>query len=130
MRFGMAPLHYVYGPEKPRIQTEGLGHLLVRSLVRSHLSLIRLLRTTRFARTLCFAHSFTHFAQGLARVFFLFWTAVLYEECICLLVRLSHKSRNSEKCDFWPVLSLKTLFRANLKNRVLFFFFLHEKSTN
>ena len=31
-------------PEQPRIQTEVLGHSLVRSLVRSHLSLTRALR--------------------------------------------------------------------------------------
>ena len=34
-----------------------LGHSLLRSLVRSHRSLIRLLRTARFARALCCAHS-------------------------------------------------------------------------
>ena len=34
-----------------------LGHSLVRSLVRSHRSLIRLLRTARFARALRCAHS-------------------------------------------------------------------------
>ena len=32
------PLHY--GPEQPRIQTEVIGHSLVRSLVRSHRSLV------------------------------------------------------------------------------------------
>ena len=35
-----------------------LGHSLLRSLVRSHRSLIRLLRTARFARALRCAHSF------------------------------------------------------------------------
>ena len=35
-----------------------LGHSLVRSLVRSHRSLVRLLRTARFARALRCAHSF------------------------------------------------------------------------
>ena len=35
-----------------------LGHSLLRSLVHSHRSLIRLLRTARFARALCCAHSF------------------------------------------------------------------------
>ena len=37
------------GPEQPKIHTGVLGHSLVRSLVRSHRSLVRLLRTTRFA---------------------------------------------------------------------------------
>ena len=41
-----------------QIQTEVLGHSLVRSLVRSHRSLARLLRTARFARALRCAHSF------------------------------------------------------------------------
>ena len=40
-----------YGQKQPRIQTEVLGHSLVRSLVRSHRSLIRLLQTARFAHT-------------------------------------------------------------------------------
>ena len=40
------------GPEQPVKQTEVLGHSLVRSLVRSHRSLVRLLRTTRFACSL------------------------------------------------------------------------------
>ena len=39
-----------------------LGHSLVRSLVRSHRSLIRLLRTGRFARALRCAHSLACFA--------------------------------------------------------------------
>ena len=47
-----------YGPEHARIQTEVLGHSLVRSLVRSHRSIVRLLRTARFARALRCAHSF------------------------------------------------------------------------
>ena len=46
------------GLEQPRLQAEVLGHSLVRSLVRSHSSLVRLLRTARFARALCCAHSF------------------------------------------------------------------------
>ena len=41
-----------------------LGHSLLRSLVRSHRSLIRLLRTARFARALRCAHSF---ARSLTR---------------------------------------------------------------
>ena len=41
-----------YGRKQPRIQTVVLGHSLVRSLVRSHRSLVR------FARALCCAHSF------------------------------------------------------------------------
>ena len=47
-----------------------LGHSLVRSLVRSHRSLIRLLRTARFARALRCAHSFARAlrcAHSLAR---------------------------------------------------------------
>merc|ERR1712136_322498 len=47
-----------YGRKQPRIQTEVLGHSLVRSLVPSHRSLVRLLRTARFARALRCAHSF------------------------------------------------------------------------
>ena len=43
--------------KEPRIQTAVLGHSLVRSLVRSHRSLVRLLRTARFARALHCAHS-------------------------------------------------------------------------
>ena len=46
------------GLEQPRIETEVLGHSLVRSLVRSHRSLVRLLWTARFARALRCAHSF------------------------------------------------------------------------
>ena len=49
------------GPEKPRIQTEVLGH----SLVRLHRSLVCLLRTARFARAL--VRSLAHFAHSLAR---------------------------------------------------------------
>ena len=45
------------GPDQPRIQTEVLGLLLVRLLVRLHCSLICLFRTTCFARVLCCAHS-------------------------------------------------------------------------
>ena len=41
-----------YGLEEPKIQTEVLGHSLVRSLLCSHRSLVRLLRTARFARAL------------------------------------------------------------------------------
>ena len=55
------------GPEQPRIQTALLGHSLVRSLVRSHRSLVRLLQTARFARALRCAHSLAHFAHSLAR---------------------------------------------------------------
>ena len=47
-----------YGRKQPRIQTEILGHSLVRSLIRSHRSIFRLLRTARFARALRCAHSF------------------------------------------------------------------------
>ena len=43
------------GPEHERIQTEILGQSLVRSLIRTHRSLVCLLRTTRFARALCCA---------------------------------------------------------------------------
>ena len=47
-----------YGRKQPRIQTEVVGHSLVRSLVRSHRSLVRLLRNARFARALPCALSF------------------------------------------------------------------------
>ena len=40
------------GPEQPRIQMRVLGHLLVRSFIRSHHSLIRLFRIARFTRAL------------------------------------------------------------------------------
>ena len=56
MRGRVHPSHY--GPHQPRIQTEVLGHSLVRSLFRSHHSLVRLLRTTRFIHALRCAHSF------------------------------------------------------------------------
>ena len=52
----LLPMHY--GRKQPRIQTVVLGHSLVRSLVRSYRSLVRLLRTARFARALRCAHSF------------------------------------------------------------------------
>ena len=75
------------GPEQPRIQTEVLGRSLIRLLVRSHRSLPRLLRTTRFANKLRCTHLFAHFAHSLTRgtgndlmaiysVFFLFWLIV------------------------------------------------------
>ena len=66
-----------YGPKQPRIQTEVLGHSLVRSLVRSHCSLVRLLRTARFACALHCAHSLAHFAHSLARVTVNDWMAIL-----------------------------------------------------
>ena len=57
-----APLHC--GQEQTRIQTEVLSHLLVRSLIRSHSSLIRLLCTAPLhllVRLLAhFAHSRAH----------------------------------------------------------------------
>ena len=49
-----------YGPKQPRIQTEVLGHSLVRSLIRSHRSLVCLLRTARFARAHRYTHSLAH----------------------------------------------------------------------
>ena len=51
----LSPLDY--GPEQSRIQYV-VGHSLVRSLVCSHCSLVCLLHTARFARSLCCAHSF------------------------------------------------------------------------
>ena len=51
------------GPEQPKIQTEELGHSPVRSLFRSHRSLVCLLRPTRFAHVLRCAH-FSHFLAG------------------------------------------------------------------
>ena len=50
------PLHC--GLKQTRIEMKVLGHSLVRLLVRSHRSLVHLLRTALFARTLRFAHSF------------------------------------------------------------------------
>ena len=47
-----------YGRKQPRIQTEVLGHSLVRSLVHSHRSLVCLLCTACFACRLRCAHSF------------------------------------------------------------------------
>ena len=55
------------GQEQPRMQTEVVGHSLVRLLVCSHHSLVRLLRTARFARALHCAHLFAHFAHSFAR---------------------------------------------------------------
>ena len=46
------------GPEQPKIQTEILGHPLVRSLVCSHHSLVHLLQTARFAGALHCTHLF------------------------------------------------------------------------
>ena len=46
------------GPDQPRIQNEVLGHSLIHLLVRLHRSLVRLLRTGRFACALRCAHSF------------------------------------------------------------------------
>ena len=55
-----------------------IGHLFVRSLVRSHRSLVRLLRTARFARALRSAHSFARSltssrARGTVEYFCLFF---------------------------------------------------------
>ena len=47
-----------FGRKQPRIQTEVLGHSLVRSLVCSHCSLVCLLWTARFTRALHCTHSF------------------------------------------------------------------------
>jgi len=56
------------GPMTMKSTRRVLGHSLLRSLVRSHRSLIRLLRTARFARALRCAHSFarslTHSLQS------------------------------------------------------------------
>ena len=57
------------GPEQPKIQIGALGHSLVRSLVRSHRSLVCLLRTARFARALRCAHSFAPEVVGRWNVF-------------------------------------------------------------
>ena len=46
------------GLEQTRIETYVLGYSLVRSLVRSHRSLVSLLQTARFARVLRCPHSF------------------------------------------------------------------------
>ena len=78
------------GLEQQRIKTKVLGHSLVRSLVRSHRSLICLLRPARFACALHCAHSFARSLTSLTLklvgkrmmrclsflVFFLFWPIV------------------------------------------------------
>ena len=46
-----------------------MGHSLIRSLVRSHRSLVRFLRTARFARALCCAHSFAPELLGQKNIF-------------------------------------------------------------
>ena len=58
-----------------------LGHLLLRSLVRTHRSLIRLLRTARFARALRCAHSL---ARSLTRSLRSSWECdlCLWNECV------------------------------------------------
>ena len=52
--------HCTLGRMKMKSTRRVLGHLLLRSFVESHHSLIRLLRTARFARALRCAHSFAH----------------------------------------------------------------------
>ena len=54
--FSVARSHYER--KQPRMQTEVLGYLVVHSLIRSHCSLVRLLQTAQFARTLHCAHLF------------------------------------------------------------------------
>ena len=56
-----------YGLEQPKIQTAVLGHSLLRSLVRSHHSLVRLLQTARIAPStaLSFAHTLTSLTPSL-----------------------------------------------------------------
>ena len=54
-----------YGLKQPKIQTAVLGHSLVRSLVHSHRSLVRLLRSRPPLRSLI--RSLAHFAHSLAR---------------------------------------------------------------
>ena len=44
------------GPDQPKTQTKVLGHSLVRSLVRSHCSLVYMLHPACFARANCCAH--------------------------------------------------------------------------
>merc|ERR1711951_261612 len=60
--------HCTVGPMTMKSTRRVLGHSLLRSLVRSHRSLIRLLRTARFARALrcahLFARSLTHSLQS------------------------------------------------------------------
>ena len=57
-------LHRTLGRMTMKSTRRGLGHLLLRSLVRSHRSLIRLLLTARFARAHSFARSLTHSLQS------------------------------------------------------------------
>ena len=58
-QFSPFSLSFYIGSKQPRIGSEVLGHSLVRSLIRSHCSLIRLIRAACFARALCSAHLFT-----------------------------------------------------------------------
>ena len=98
-----SPLHR--GLEQTRIETELLGHSLVRSLVRSHHSLVRLLQTACFARALRCAHSFAH---SLARGKVNFWC--LNMTWFCPIVRRFHETKRTHS--FFSGRYLLTLFRS------------------
>ena len=88
-----------YGPKQPRIQTEVLGHSLVRSLVRSHRSLVRLLRTASFARALHCAHSFarslTLLTPSLVGQWYIRWLFCLFFFPFWTVVK--HRKKNRKK---------------------------------
>ena len=95
------------GLEQTRIETQVLGHLLVRLLVRSHCSLVRLLRTAHSLRSrapLCSLVCFlAHFAHSLVRgtvndlmaiyYFFLFRTTVGGRNEFVSCANLCHKHK-------------------------------------
>ena len=82
---------------QPRIQTEVLGHSLVRSLVRSHRSLVRLLRTARFARALrcahLFARSLTSLTSSLVGQWMIRW---LFRLCFFLFSTIVNRRKGKE----------------------------------
>ena len=80
-----------YGRKQPRIQTVVLGHSLVRSLVPSHRSLVRLLRTARFARALRCAHSFARSLTSLTPSLVGKWLIRLLF-CLCFFFIFDHSA--------------------------------------
>ena len=67
------------GAEQPRVQTEVLGQPLVHLLVRSHCSLICLLRTAWFALLRSLIRLLTHFAHSRACGTVNDWVAIYSE---------------------------------------------------
>ena len=78
-----------------------LGHSLLRSLVRSHHSLIRLLRTARFAHALCCAHLFARLLPHSFRTSwerdFCLWFHSVSANCAALLSRFMGVNVGSER---------------------------------